>query len=179
MHSDAIPLSSTIPLLAAARDRPGQLGLIVPTIEAGLRIWGATGHSGAGWRVWTYGPDMVSDMTYMGRRSDHSMILAMSGNDPQIELVQPQAGPSIYHDWIERHGYGFHHIGIYVDDVDAMIPAMEAAGYPMVQSGRGFGADGSGAYAYFDTTSPLGFFLEAIQVPAVRRPPERVWPEPA
>ncbi len=178
MSGDAAgSLSSDIPLVAAARGRPGQVAFIVPTIGEGIRMWGASGHTQAGWKVWTYGPDMVSNMTYRGCRSDHSMILAMSGVDPQIELIQPLDGPSIYHDWIRERGHGFHHFGLYVDDVDAVTPSMEDAGYPMVQSGRGMGADGSGAYAYFDTTDRLGIYLEAIEVPVLRRPPQWILPE--
>lgn len=171
-------LPSDIPLIAAAQGRPGQLAFVVPSIAAGLTSWGAAGHTGGGWKVWTYGPDMVSDMTYRGRRSDHSMTLAMSGSDPQIELVEPVRGPSIYHDWVESSGYGFHHVGLYVDDVEDVIAPMEKAGYAMVQSGRGMGADGTGAYAYFDTTDRLGCFLEAITIPTERRLPQWVWPEP-
>jgi len=32
-----------------------------------------------------------------------------------------------------------------------------------VQHGYGFGADGSGAFAYFDTEAELGCLLEAIE----------------
>ena len=46
-----------------------------------------------------------------------------------------------------------HHFGYYVDDIDGAITAMEAKGYPVVQSGAGFGVDGDGAFAYFDTTA--------------------------
>ena len=47
----------------------------------------------------------------------------------------------------------------------------------MVQSGRATGADGTGAYAYYDTFDELGFYLEAVVVPNLRREPDRVWPE--
>lgn len=167
----------SVPLIAAAANYPGQLGLLVPTISDGLRVWGASGHTDAGWKIWTYGPNMVSDMTYNGQPSTHSMILAMSGTNPQIELIEALDGPSIYHDWINSHGYGLHHLGLYIDDVAAMIPRMEQANFAMVQSGRAMGADGSGAYAYFDTTELLGFYLEAIEVPTVRREPHQVWPD--
>ena len=55
---------------------------------------------------------------------------------------------------------------------------MQEDGFPIVQTGRGYGADGSGYYAYFDTRAVLGFYLEGIQVPISRREPEQIWPRP-
>jgi hypothetical protein len=38
--------------------------------------------------------------------------------------------------------------------------------------GSGFGADGSGAFCYYDTTAAIGYLAEAIERPRVRRPAE-------
>lgn len=170
-------MPSRIPLIAQCEARPGQLAFVVPDIDEAMAVWGSVGKTGTGWNIWTYSPEMVADMTYRGKRSDHSMILAMSGSDPLIELIVPLEAPSIYHDFQERQGTGLHHLGYYVDDLKATTQSMEQAGYDMVQSGRGMGFDGSGAYAYYDTYEELGFFLEAVVVPDVRRAPHRVWPE--
>lgn len=168
---------SRIPLIAECGATPGQLAFVVPDIDQAMAVWGAMGHTSGGFRIWTYSPAMVSDMTYRGRSSEHSMILAMSGSDPLIELIVPLQGPSIYHDFQERQGTGLHHLGYYVQDLEGTTQRMAAAGYAMVQSGRGTGQDGTGAYAYYDTYDELGFFLEAVVVPQVRRPPHRIWPE--
>jgi hypothetical protein len=53
-------------------------------------------------------------------------------------------------------GEGVHHLGHYVPDLDAEIARMAALDYPLLQSGRGFGVDGDGAYAYFDSESGFG-----------------------
>ena len=42
---------------------------------------------------------------------------------------------------------------------------MSQAGYPVIQSGAGFGAARDGAYAYFDTTAQLGLIVEAVEPP--------------
>ena len=60
-------------------------------------------------------------------------------------------------------GRGLHHLGITVESVDATIAEMAAAGYPCLQQGYGFGADGSGGFAYFDTEAELGYLLEALE----------------
>jgi len=99
----------------------------------------------------------------MGEPADFSMRLALTGSDPQLELLQPLEGPSILTDWLERRGEGLHHMGVEVASVDETIAQMAAAGIKCVQHGYGFGADGSGAFAYFDTEAELGCYLEAIE----------------
>jgi methylmalonyl-CoA/ethylmalonyl-CoA epimerase len=168
---------SEIPLIRYCQNHPGQIGMIVADMDAALRTWGTADPSRSNWRIWTYGPQMIAEQTYLGEPSTHSMRLAMNGSGPQLELIEPLTGPSIYHTWLEEHGPGMHHLGFYVDNCDLVGEEMNAAGFPSVQTGRGFGADGTGVYAYFDTRSELGFYLEAIEVPAVRRTPEIVWPD--
>ena len=48
------------------------------------------------------------------------MLLAVSDGEPQIELVQPLAGPSIYEVWLTEHGEGLHRVSLLVEgDSDA------------------------------------------------------------
>jgi hypothetical protein len=59
--------------------------------------------------------------------------------------------------------------------VDAAIDTMAERGFSMIQSGRGFGLNGDGAFAYFDTVASFGYTVEARELPAARRQPEQVW----
>ena len=44
---------------------PAQIGILVPDLAAGIRTWSAIlGRSD--WRVYTYGPDWVPELTYRG-----------------------------------------------------------------------------------------------------------------
>jgi methylmalonyl-CoA/ethylmalonyl-CoA epimerase len=43
--------------------------------------------------------------------------------------------------------------------------------------GKGFGAEGDGGFAYYDLLAELGLWVELIEAPAVRHPPERVYPQ--
>jgi methylmalonyl-CoA/ethylmalonyl-CoA epimerase len=52
---------------------------------------------------------------------------------------------------------------------------MSDAGYPVLQMGTGYGVDGDGGFAYFDTLAATSVVFEAIEVPARRRPPEDIW----
>jgi hypothetical protein len=115
-------------------------------------------------------------MTYMSQRGEYVVDIALAGSRPQIELIQPIQGPSIYHDWLQHHPYGLHHLGVMVDSVVAGVENMERAGYKLVQSGAGYGLDGDGGYAYFDTVEQLGLIVELIEVPVRRRAPDFNWP---
>jgi hypothetical protein len=53
---------------------------------------------------------------------------------------------------------------------------MQALGYEMIQSGRGYGVDGDGAFAYFATADRLSTLIELIQLPQRRYPPDAVYP---
>jgi len=51
--------ASKIPLLAETAGKPGQLGIVVRSMEDALASWGAEGHFAPGWRLWTYSPNTV------------------------------------------------------------------------------------------------------------------------
>jgi methylmalonyl-CoA/ethylmalonyl-CoA epimerase len=76
---------------------------------------------------------------------------------------------------MEEHGEGIHHLGIRVSSLDAALEVMAEEGHELVQMGRGYGIDGDGGFAYFDTEETLGIITEAIEVPAQRRVPDAVF----
>jgi methylmalonyl-CoA/ethylmalonyl-CoA epimerase len=132
----------------------------------------------APWMVNTMSAARAHTWEYRGRPGAFSMRAALCGEGPQIELLQPLEGPSIYHDWVGEHGWGIHHFGFFIGDLDACIAQMAARGFPVIQQGRGYGVDGDGGYAYFDTQAGPGALLEAIERPRERRPPDGWWPAP-
>ena len=93
------------------------------------------------------------------------------------ELIESVEGPSIYEEFLKEHGEGVHHLGYFVEDIDAEISSMETRGFSMLQSARGFGTNDDGAYAYFDTERALGCILEALEMPPEMPPPERTYPD--
>jgi len=104
-------------------------------------------------------------MTLRGKDASYSMRLAFAGEAPELELIEPVDGESLYSEWLAERGEGLHHLAVVVDSLDDAIAALEAAGYPNIQSGHGFAPNGKGGYAYFDTTHALGFILEAVELP--------------
>lgn len=103
----------------------------------------------------------AADQVYRGApsRADVSIAMAFAGNIC-IELIQPlDDHPSVYKEIIDHRGYGFHHIGLSVADVDAALPGYEARGY--AQAFRAAVPTG-GAVAYLDDGRNEPGFLELI-----------------
>jgi methylmalonyl-CoA/ethylmalonyl-CoA epimerase len=167
---------SGIPPIVALAKHPYQVGIVVPDLEAAMRAYGPPSGAGDVWRLWTYGERLLSERRFRGSAGTFSMLIALGGSDPQLELIQPLEGPSLYHEFLAEGGSGLHHLAFRVNDLAAATDAMERAGFPLLQAGSGFGADGSGGFAYYDTVAALGYIAEAVEPPRVRREPDRTFP---
>lgn len=76
-----------------------------------------------------------SKLTYQGEQAycDISLAFAYSG-DYQIELVQQHNDmPSVFRDFVERNGFGMHHVGILAEDIEEEILKLAARGVDPVQ----------------------------------------------
>ena len=156
-----------------------QVAMVVRDLEASVRSYWELLRVGP-WTGYTLTPEFLKDMTYMGRPGSFSFRHALAWKDGvQFELIEPLDGRSIFADHLERHGEGLHHLGIFVPDQPRAMAELEAEGFRCVQSARGFGAEGDGAFAYFETDHPLAAVIEVIGVPRVRREPTLVHPAPA
>ena len=130
------------------------------------------------WRVYTFGPDSVTDMTYRGKPSAHVMKAALATTGAmEWEIIQPLQGPTIYDDFLDRHGGGVQHIA--VDCAGATwtekVSRFEAAGFRVVQSGNWLGRM---PYAYFEAEAAPGTIFEIWeeQPGFVMPEPEEWWP---
>ena len=129
------------------------------------------------WHFYTYAKPLVKEMSYHGKPADYEMRIALSYIGPlRIELIEAKEGNSIYADLIKQHGYGVHHFGILVEEMNEELVKASAAGLQVIQDGSGFGLDGDGHYAYLDTEELLGVTLELIQRPKARVTPEKIFP---
>jgi methylmalonyl-CoA/ethylmalonyl-CoA epimerase len=148
-----------------------QVALVVRDLETALPRWSALGYGP--WRVYEFG-DNVARRRYRGTEGSFAMLLAVTAGSPQIELVQPLRGPSIYEDWLAEHGEGLHHVGIVVEgDFDGTVERLVAAGYPVIQSGD-FGPFQDGRFSYHDTYAELGTIVELVRDSSGSTPPLRV-----
>jgi hypothetical protein len=152
-----------------------QIAFVVEDLDAAVRDFHRNFAVGP-WTAWSLGPQILKDMIYQGSAAEFSFRHALAWqNETQLELVQPVSGPSIFADHLERHGPGLHHIGAYVPDHAGAVRAVLAEGYVPLQSARGFGAEGDGAFAYFSAPG-VPTVVELIQAPRVRIPPDFVYP---
>jgi methylmalonyl-CoA/ethylmalonyl-CoA epimerase len=141
-----------------------QIGIVVASCEEAIARYTAVfGYEE--WRCSSFGPEDVHRMTLRGADASYSMRLAFAGTAPELELIEPARGKSLYSEWLAERGEGLHHLAIVVSSLDEAIETMERAGFANIQSGHGFAPDGKGGYAYFDTVGALGFILEAVEMP--------------
>jgi methylmalonyl-CoA/ethylmalonyl-CoA epimerase len=153
-----------------------QVALVVRDLEAAMRAYWERLRIGP-WAIYTFDATTVQEMTYRGQRQEHAMRIGFTrAGDVQVELIQSLRGPNIYEEHLAERGEGLHHLGVTVPDLGEAVQQMEARGYSVIQSGRGTGIRGDGGYAYLETRDWLAAYLELIEVPAERRPPEAVYP---
>jgi hypothetical protein len=153
-----------------------QVAFVVSDLEQAMRKWWALLDIGP-WRAYTLGPPRLQEMTLRGRLVTFSFRHALaSSGELQLELVQPLTGPGIFSEHLERHGEGMHHVGIVVPDHATATALLLERGFTALQSGRAFGLDGSGRFAYFEPPGGIGTIVELIDPPVVRAEPEQVYP---
>jgi Glyoxalase/Bleomycin resistance protein/Dioxygenase superfamily len=105
----------------------------------------------------------AKDQVYRGAPSKADVAIAMGfAGHMCIELIQPlDDHPSVYRETVERRGFGFHHLGVAVADVDTEIPLYEAKGYALAFRAN---VPTGGAVAYLDDNHGDPGFLELIPV---------------
>jgi methylmalonyl-CoA/ethylmalonyl-CoA epimerase len=163
------------PVLSGDAATVAQVCLLVPDLDEALRAHTRITRSGP-FSIWTYDQNFFATSTYRGEPGTFAARIAINPQQPQFEYVELLQGPSVFHEHLETHGFGMHHFGFSVQDVGIVTEEMEAAGFPMVQHATGWGLDGDGEAAFYDTTAALGVWTEAVSRPARRRPPEATFP---
>ena len=79
----------------------------------------------------------------------------------QIELIQPDDQPSVWHDDLKRKGEGLHHIAFQVRGSKEKARELDAAGYKLRM--RGEYGDNSGCFHYIDAEESLKMTLELLE----------------
>jgi hypothetical protein len=79
-------------------------------------------------------------------------------------LIQHISGECIYKEFLDQGREGFHHISLYIENIEEYIKYFENQGLEMIY----YGSIGKQVYAYFDTEETLGMLLE-IQETRMRR----------
>ncbi len=155
-----------------------QIAVIVEDLDKAVEMYWQLLGIGP-WHIYTYSKPFVKTMTYRGQPADYKMRLALADVGPvQIELIEVLGDETIYAEFVKEHGYGLHHMGVLVEDMEVAKNEAAAVGLTVIQDGGGYGLDGDGGYAYLDTEDKLGTTLELISRPKRRAEPEEIYPPP-
>jgi hypothetical protein len=132
------------------------------------------------WRVYTFGPETVSELTFRGEPASYSMRLGIAFSGSMMwEIVQPLTGPNLYEEFLEKHGEGIHHVAFTCQNIpwQERLAAFKSHGYELVQSGIWMGRV---PYAYFDTEADTTTIFEIFDIPSdfVMPDPEEWYPAP-
>jgi len=73
----------------------------------------------------------------------------------RIDLIQPVEGKVLHSEFLEEHGEGLHHLGFYVDDVDAAAASLVAEGAKVL-------INNPGNFVYLETGGPGGVIFELM-----------------
>ncbi|MES2700369.1 MAG: VOC family protein [Pseudomonadota bacterium] len=140
-----------------------QTAYIVPDLAAAIDHW--TRNLGAG-PFYVLPHLLAPGQTYRGAESRADVTLAMGfTGHMMIELIQPlDDHPSVYRETIEQRGFGYHHVGIAFDDVDAAVRDYAARGWHEAYRA---GVPTGGEVVYLDNGSGAAEgFIELLPVTA-------------
>lgn len=85
----------------------------------------------------------------------------------QFHISQVVEGRSAHSEFLAAGKEGLHHLGIFVDDFDGELANYTSKGYAVLS--RGFETSLRVRWAYIDTAADLGFYMEIIEKPPLRR----------
>lgn len=109
----------------------------------------------------TPGYDAVNTM-YHGEPSEATAKLAFfSAGQLQIELIEPDATPSVWRDWLEANGEGAHHIAFPVTNTQGVSARMAMFGISVTQ--QALYSSRNGMYTYLDSQRDLGTTVELLE----------------
>lgn len=155
-----------------------QVCLVVNDIEKACKNYWEVFGIGP-WQFYTYGKPLVKRMTRNGKPTEYKMRVALASvGTLRIELIEPLEGDTVYSEFVDKHGYGVHHLGVLVANMEEAMEKARQAGFTITQDGAGFGLDDDGHYAYLDTEDLIGTTIELIERPKRRHQPEKIFPSP-
>ena len=155
-----------------------QVALVVTSLDQTIQKYSE--HFGIGpWWVALFEPPHLTDMRIRGETASYSMKIAIAWTGNVMwAIIQPIEGPSIYKEFLEKHGEGIHHVLVEHEGkcFDSMIASFSSHRHTPLMEGR----FGEVRFAYLDTEAPLKTVLEIVHRPTgfVRPEPDYWYPSP-
>ncbi len=158
--------------------RIDQVALIVEDLEVSMKQYSALMGIGP-WNCYQYDSQIIPHISYRGNPSQAVWKIAMADvKGMNYELIQfITRGDNIYSEYVDDHGFGFHHLGVNVADTAEICRKAAELGIETIMEGKGFGIDGDGHFAYLDTKDILGVIIELREIPKHRRAPHWTFPQ--
>lgn len=88
-------------------------------------------------------------------------VAMLPAGESAIELIRPLQEDSGLRKWMDKRGEGIHHICLQVDDLQAALARLSAAGYQLIDTTPRKGVEGEIAFVHPKSTR--GVLLELIQ----------------
>jgi len=154
---------------------PDQTGFVVDDLEAAVALW-STVLGIKGWVGFRYDSAYVPHRTFRGHPQNDSVTRNAVSEGGRIGLVQPVEGRSLFAEALESRGPGLHHLSYFVSSLEPGRRRLLAHDFSEVMTGSGHGLDGDGAYAYFESAVPIGFYIQLVVPPHRRAAPHFTFP---
>jgi 4-hydroxyphenylpyruvate dioxygenase-like putative hemolysin len=138
-----------------------QIGIVVRDMGKAVAYY--EGMFGLGpWTVYESSPDkywLRGRPSYMKLRQGKAMLGGI-----ELELIQPLAGESPFHEFLAEHGEGLHHLAFNTEDFDGMVRQFEAAGFKPLLLAQAYVETYQGTVraCHFDTRAVGGVIFEVL-----------------
>lgn len=135
-----------------------QIGYVVTNLDAAIASWLVLGVG-----PWFVIRDIPQRVSYRGEPCEISVSLALSNSgELQVELIQQEDDtPSVFTEFLESNGPGFHQFAFWAEDFDAALKAADGVGWPVVWSG---GEDSGVRFAYVEVPNGPATVVEISEL---------------
>lgn len=117
------------------------------------------------WQIHTFTPQNTTNQTYRGQSAAFSLKVCFAQSGNLIwEIMEPLSGPTIFAEFLERHGEGIHHVAYDCNNIPFGERSEEFSrrGFQLVQSGSWMGTN---HFAFFETEGATTTCLETYYFP--------------
>jgi len=156
--------------------RISQIAVVVRDIEKSMKAYNELLGWGP-WNVYEHVPPALHHTHLRGEPTQYTMLGAETNVDGMgFELIQPLDGPSIYREWLDKYGEGFHHIAVmkHTQQESELFKAeMSARGVNILMDGR---IGETIEFYYLDTVPALKIIVESGSGHAIDLKPSWTFP---
>lgn len=103
------------------------------------------------WKSYTFTPENTTNQTYRGKPAQFTLKVCFAqGANVVYEIIQPVSGPTIFGEFLDKHGEGIHHVAYDCHGIpwEERMAAFKDRGFELAQSGSW---QGQNHFAFFET----------------------------